>query len=88
MISSWIPIEFDWDKLIPSSFSLTKIAKRTQNVAALQLSTFLLQRTSLNGILFFQYKMNTCLEKPCPWGFAFHDVVKHQVDFYGGFRCV
>ena len=34
----------------------------------------------------FQHKMNSCLQKPCPWGFAFHDFIKYQVDFHGGFR--
>ncbi|CAB4004935.1 Hypothetical predicted protein [Paramuricea clavata] len=36
-------------------------------------------------VKFGWHKMNSCLQKPCPWGFAFHDVVKHQVDFHGGF---
>ena len=41
----------------------------------------------IEGVLLnFQRKMNSCLQKPCPLGFAFHDVVKDQVDFHGGFR--
>ena len=32
--------------------------------------------------------MNLCLQKQCPWGFAFPDYARHQVDFYGGFRFV
>ncbi|CAB4020784.1 Hypothetical predicted protein, partial [Paramuricea clavata] len=31
------------------------------------------------------HKMNSCLQKSCPWGFAFHDFAPQQVDFFGGF---
>ena len=35
---------------------------------------------------FFQRKMNLCLTKPCPRGYAFHDVFEFQLDYFGGFR--
>ena len=32
--------------------------------------------------------MNSCLEKPCPWGFAFHHKYPIQLDYSGSFRYV
>ncbi len=32
--------------------------------------------------------MNSCLEKPCPWGFAFHRKYPVQLDYSGSFRCI
>ncbi|CAB3983488.1 Hypothetical predicted protein [Paramuricea clavata] len=29
--------------------------------------------------------MNSCLEKPCPWGFAFHRKYPIQLDYSGSF---
>ncbi|CAB4035578.1 Hypothetical predicted protein, partial [Paramuricea clavata] len=29
--------------------------------------------------------MNSCLQKPCPWGFAYYHLIKVQTDNYGGF---
>ncbi|XP_046843331.1 uncharacterized protein LOC124437395 isoform X1 [Xenia sp. Carnegie-2017] len=30
-------------------------------------------------------KMNDCLNRPCPWGFSFHDKFPIQIDFSGAF---
>ena len=30
--------------------------------------------------------MNLCLQKPCPRGYAFHDIFEFQLDYFGGFR--
>ena len=45
-------------------------------------------------LLYFllQYMMNSCLQKPCGYGFAYHPLIKqfkYQTDFSGAFRyCV
>ena len=38
--------------------------------------------------LYMQSMMNSCLQKPCASGFAYHPQVNFQVDYSGAFRYV
>ena len=39
-------------------------------------------------VLCIQSMMNSCLQKPCRYGFAYHDKLPFQLDYPGAFRYI